>query len=229
MLNRALRLMNLNLIIKLGFFIGDLHRQIEQLHKEQFGDQKSNKIFTVYREQGLTKEDFKKILKTKGGLISFNSFLSTSQNSHVSQLFIPSNQQNPDIVGILFIMKIDPSKSSAPFASISHISQFEEEDEVLFSMHTVFRIDEIKPIGENQCLFQVELTLTNDNDKDLLALTECIREETEGSTQWDALGQLLYKLGEMDRAQQIYQLLLNDEFDEDKKGLPVFYAWMHQR
>jgi hypothetical protein len=207
--------MNLNLIIKLGFFIGDLHRQIEQLHKEQFGDQKSNKIFTVYRGQGLTKEDFKKILKTKGGLISFNSFLSTSPNSHVSQLFIPSNQQNPDIVGILFIMKIDPSKSSAPFASISHISQFEEEDEVLFSMHTVFRIDEIKPIGENQCLFQVELTLTNDNDKDLLALTECIREETEGSTQWDALGQLLYKLGEMDRAQQIYQLLLNDEFDED--------------
>ena len=34
MLNRALRLMDTDVIIKLGFFIGDLHRQIEQLHNE---------------------------------------------------------------------------------------------------------------------------------------------------------------------------------------------------
>jgi tetratricopeptide (TPR) repeat protein len=217
-LNRALRLMEVNLILKLGFFISDLHRQIEQLHKGQFADHNSNNIFKVYRGQGLTKEDFEKMRKTKGGLIAFNNFLSTSQNYNISQFFAESNQQNPDLIAILFMITVDPSKSTAPFASINHISQFEEEDEFLFSMHTVFRIDEIKPIGENQCLFQVELTLTTDNDKDLLALTECIREETERSTQWDALGQLLYKLGQMDRAQQIYQLLLNDEFDEDKKS-----------
>jgi hypothetical protein len=36
MLNRALRLMDADIIIKMGFFIGDLHRDIEKLHKEQF-------------------------------------------------------------------------------------------------------------------------------------------------------------------------------------------------
>jgi hypothetical protein len=34
MLNHALRVMNVDVIIKIGFFIGDLHRQIEQMQKE---------------------------------------------------------------------------------------------------------------------------------------------------------------------------------------------------
>ena len=37
MLNRALRMSDVDIIIKMGFFIGDLHRHIEELHKEQFG------------------------------------------------------------------------------------------------------------------------------------------------------------------------------------------------
>jgi hypothetical protein len=64
-------------------------------------------------------------------------------------------------------MTIDPSKSSTPFASINRISQFEHEDEVLFSMHTVFRIDGIEPMTEDKRLFHVELTLTSDNNDDL--------------------------------------------------------------
>ena len=40
-------------------------------------------------------------------------------------------QTNPDLVGILFIMKIDPTQSTTPFASIRAVSCFEEEDEVL--------------------------------------------------------------------------------------------------
>lgn len=36
MLNRALRTMDINFIIKMGFYIRDLHRYIEQLHFEQF-------------------------------------------------------------------------------------------------------------------------------------------------------------------------------------------------
>ncbi|CAF3618384.1 unnamed protein product [Rotaria sp. Silwood1] len=49
MLNRALRLMDVDIIIKMGFFIDDLHRHIEKLHFEQFGEQYSGGIFTVYR------------------------------------------------------------------------------------------------------------------------------------------------------------------------------------
>ena len=116
MLNRALRMSDVDIIIKMGFFIGDLHRQIEILHKEQFGGQQARKIFTVYRGQGLSKPDFEKMKATKGGLMSFNNFLSTSKDHDVSLRFARNALADPDSVGILFVMTIDPSKSTTPFA-----------------------------------------------------------------------------------------------------------------
>ena len=65
MLNRALRMIDVDIIIKMGFFIGDLHRHIEKLHKEQFGNHQTGKTFTVYRGQGLSKTDFDQTEKNK--------------------------------------------------------------------------------------------------------------------------------------------------------------------
>ena len=65
MLNRALRLMDTDVIIKLGFFIGDLHRQIEQLHNEQFSGSKSKKSFPVYRGQGMDKHSLRRWSQTR--------------------------------------------------------------------------------------------------------------------------------------------------------------------
>ena len=102
------------------------------MNSEQCGDDSSRKSFTVYRGQGLSKTDFEQLTKTKGGLISFNNFLSTSKDRNVSLVFADQAAINPDLVGILFIMKIDPTKSTTPFASISGVSYFPKEDEVLF-------------------------------------------------------------------------------------------------
>ena len=79
MLNRALRLSELDVIINMGFFIGDLHQQIDQLHKEQFSGANAGKSFIVYRGQGMSNKEFEQVSKSKGGLISFNNFLSTSR------------------------------------------------------------------------------------------------------------------------------------------------------
>ena len=91
MLNRSLRVMDVDIIIKMGFFIGDLHRHIEQLHKKQFNGQNSVTSFTVYRGQGMSEEGIRADEKNIGGLISFNNFLSTSINRDVSLLFAESN------------------------------------------------------------------------------------------------------------------------------------------
>ena len=59
-------------------------------------------------------------------------------------MYAESNSKNPQqtIIGILFEMNIDETISSAPFAALDgDESQFaEHEKEVLFSMHTIFRI-----------------------------------------------------------------------------------------
>jgi tetratricopeptide (TPR) repeat protein len=222
MLNRGLRLMDVDIIIRMGFFIGDLHRDVEKLHSEQFGGHRTGEKFTVYRGQGLSEEDFKQMTKTKGGLISFNNFLSTSKKRHVPFGFAGEAAKNPDLVGILFIMTIDPVQSTTPFASIRDVSYFPEEDEVLFAMHTIFRINDIKPTGENNRLFEVNLTLTGDNDQDLRVLTDRIREETFPDNEgWYRLGLVLLEMGQSDKAQEVYEVLLEQTTDESEKA-PIY-------
>jgi tetratricopeptide (TPR) repeat protein len=222
MLNRVLRIMDVDMIIKLGFFTSDLHRHIKQLHKDQFSGPKIGDKFTVYRGQGMLKKDVEHMKRIKGGLLSFNCFLSTSRDREVSLMFAESNRDNPNLVGILFVMTIDPSQSTTPFASITDVSHYGgQEDEVLFSMHSVFRIRDIKSIGENDRLYQVDLTLTNDNDRDLRALTDRMEEELKGSTGWDRLGSLLIKMKQSEKAKQVYEILLQQTTDQRERA--TFY------
>ncbi|CAF1409819.1 unnamed protein product [Adineta ricciae] len=214
-LNRALRLMNGEVITLMGFFIKDLHRGIEQLHQTEYGDACADRSLTVYRGQVLTKKDFDEMAKLKGGLISFNNFLSTSKNRRVALMFTSTGGKSNDMVGVLFVMKVDPNDSSTPFASIKHLSQFEDEDEVLFSMHCVCRIDEITPLKEDDTAFEAEMSLANKYDEELLLLTKQIREETEpDAAGWERLSLVLAQIGQCDTAERICKVLLDKTLSE---------------
>ncbi|CAF0819976.1 unnamed protein product [Adineta steineri] len=215
MLNYALRLMEANTIINMGFFIHDLHQKIQQLHQQQINSYHGDP-FLVYRGQGLMKSDFAKLQKTKGGLFSFNNFLSTSKEKDVSLLFAESASAELNKVGILFVMSIDPCIKSTPFASIKEESYFNEEDEILFSMHTVFRVSAIKQVDNENQLYQVELQLTSDDDPELRLLTDWIREEADG-TGWQRLGKLLLTIGQFNKAEELYNVLLKQTSVENEK------------
>ncbi|CAF3937644.1 unnamed protein product [Rotaria magnacalcarata] len=81
-------------------------------------------------------------------------------------------------------MLIDPEDSSTPFACIRDASNFGEENEILFSMHSVFRIVEVQKLENKNPLYQVDLKLTSDSDEQLHHLTKRIREEVSGPTVW---------------------------------------------
>ena len=78
MLNHALRCLKMETMVKLGFVIRGLHQQLLQLHREQLNDFKEKLV--VYRGQGYNEGHFHHLNKSKGGLLSFNSFLSTSKS-----------------------------------------------------------------------------------------------------------------------------------------------------
>ena len=217
MLNRALRTLEGDTIIKMGFFIRDLHLQIEDLYQKQINDY-PDKIFVVYRGQGLSNTDFDKLKKAKGGLMSFNSFLSTSRDRDVSLRFAKESLTKTSTVGILFKMSINTSISSTLFASIQDVSYFHNEAEILFSMHTVFRIGEMKKLDNTGLLYQVNLELTADDDQQLRHLTERIRKEVAGITGWTRLGNLLLKIGQFDKAEEVYKILLGQATSERAKA-----------
>jgi hypothetical protein len=82
MLNRALRTMEVDLIVKMRFFVRDLHNHIDTLHTEQYSNKSDFDSFIVYRGQGLPEMDFNQLTTTQGGLMSFNNFLSTASIEH---------------------------------------------------------------------------------------------------------------------------------------------------
>ena len=218
--NKALRNLDTQALVKMAFYIRDLHRQLEKLHKQQFNTHSTSQIFTLYRGQGLSSEDFEKLRNTKGGLLSFNNFLSTSQDSEVSNMFTPSASADRELVPIHFHITADPSKSTTPFASIGHISQHGVEKELLFSMHAVFRIDEIIHNAEDQNRYEVKLTLTDQNDPQLNALKRRMRAELTGSG-WHRMGQLMLRVGDFNGAQQLYTELLKNI--DGERNISLYY------
>ena len=219
-LNKALRTFEVDVIINMGFFIHDLHENIAQLHSEQYTNGHFSRPLTVYRGQGLTHTDFTKLMKTHGGLMAFNNFFSTSTDRSVAFLFAEANSFNPELVGILFQVTIHPSTSSTPFANIRDISQHSDEAELLFSMHSVFRVEQVRPMDNNNRLWQVNLTLTSATDPELNILTEFIRAETAPTQSgWYRLGHFLIKLGWANKGEQLYKTLLHrtsDNFEQAK-------------
>ncbi|CAF0953208.1 unnamed protein product [Adineta steineri] len=218
MLNEALRTLDADIIIRMGFFLRDLHQQIQRLYEQQISTY-HKKSFVVYRGQGLMKSDFEKLRKTKGGLISFNNFLSTSTDKEVSLDFTRAASTEPNKVGVLFIMSIDPCIKSAPFASIKNVSYINQEEEILFSMHTIFRVGAIKQMGNSNQFYEVELQLTSDDDPQLRLLTDRIRKEAGSSTGWQRLGKLLLKIGQFNQAEELFNVLLKQTSDESEKAI----------
>ncbi|CAF1550412.1 unnamed protein product, partial [Rotaria magnacalcarata] len=125
-------------------------------------------------------------------------------------------KKNPDVVGVTFIMTIDQSKlstSNTPFAMLDEHSAIKGEQEILFTMHTVFRVVEMKQTAKNNRLWEVQLAITDDNDPQLSTLTNRIKEEIDGRG-WHRMGKLMLKVGHFDQAEELYQELLKNASDD---------------
>jgi tetratricopeptide (TPR) repeat protein len=219
MLNYVLRTLDMDIMIKMGFFIRNLHQQLQELYKQQLDSLEEQ--FIVYRGQALTPEHFSNLHKTEGGLLAFNNFLSTSTEPSVAKGFIKrALRKDENCVAVLFIIKIDLKKKSAtttPFALIQDFSAIKTEKEILFSMHSVFRVGEIKQSTENKRVWEVQLTLTDDRDSKLTVLMEYLEMEIRGKG-WDRMGELMIQMHRSDQAEILYNELLENATNENDRA-----------
>ena len=162
-------------------------------------------------------EEFKKLKKNVGSLLSFNSLLSTSSSRDVSLRLAQRSLGKDDMVAVLFEMHIAPTIRSTPFASLLGISYYATEAEVLFSMHSVFRIREIEHMHNR--IWHVRLTLTSDDDPQLRVLTDFMRQEIRGPNAVHRLGSYMIKVQQWDKAREIYEVLLRDVRPSQKNEL----------
>ena len=202
-LNQALRLLEADIIVTMGFYIADLHKQLAELYESQRGHYWYHP-FTVYRGQKLSRADFEKLLKAENGLISFNSFLSMSMCREVSTAFAQAITDSPDSHGILFILTVDPMIDSTVYASIRDHSYFSEEEEMLFSMNTVFRISSVTKSVSCDRVCEVQLTQIKSYDIPTELMIDYIRYRDSDKSCTHQLAELLLDLHQPNIIDKLY-------------------------
>ncbi|CAF3482114.1 unnamed protein product [Rotaria sp. Silwood1] len=155
MINRALQTQDIKVIVKMRLFIQDFHRQLEQIKI-------NDKISTIsYRSQNLSNDDFQKKMKTsQDNPLSFNNFMLADTNYETALDDTSHERINNNAVGVLFRIEVESTQASIPFVSLTNLSYLAEQGKyVLFSMHSVFRILEVKQIEDHlwQTIFPAAL------------------------------------------------------------------------
>ncbi|CAF0953507.1 unnamed protein product [Didymodactylos carnosus] len=173
-LNKAMRQHNIQVAFLFGSYLKDLFLQLKQLHRlyiDKQEEQQQEPILRVYRGQLMSKSELKSLSRASANImITTNSFLSTSMDRQLSEIFIDTTHHDDDDEhnGILFEIELrsDSDPKSQIFASIKHLSCVEDENEVLFMIGTYFNIKkEDDNVDLNQPYRMIKLTLNDYIDK----------------------------------------------------------------
>lgn len=146
LLNQALRTQDANNIFQFRLIIIDLNRQLNELFQSSISNMQR---LTVYRGQRMSYSEIEKLRNNTSGLISWNSFVSTTLNetraNRFAQRGTPEERKKTVAVKFKLILNAEVARTTnKPFADISGQSRYASEAEVLLSMGTVFRLDTVE-------------------------------------------------------------------------------------
>jgi hypothetical protein len=163
-INKVLRSNNVNTMFNLRYFLADLYEQLNELHIKEsiFDPYQKQQIEKVYRGQQISKNEFEYFQQIQGNIISINTFLSTTKSLQIALCFANSMIKSNNLIPVLFC--IDVNRSSAPvrpYANISKLSMFEDEEEVLFSMGSIFRVEHIETLDKKDNIPVIYLSLVD--------------------------------------------------------------------
>ncbi|CAF4059940.1 unnamed protein product [Rotaria sordida] len=164
-MNKALRQQNTELIFLFGFFIQDLSRQVK-FEYENFKLLNLKKpIISLYRGQLMSKDEIEELASGSGGCLGNNCFFSTSLQRSLALSFLPQPSKiKGNLQRVLFEIQVDIRQPCRYFADITHVNYVPHESEILFTIGTEFRKEEVK-YNQNEDLWIIPLELNNDYDQ----------------------------------------------------------------
>lgn len=216
LINKALRLQKIPNIYRLRLGIIDLNNQMMKMKSE------STRKITLYRGQKMRMNEMAKISGNINGLLSFNSFLSTSRSKEVAMVFADSENQRQntdDQLSVVFEMNIHKNQ----FSDIMNISRYPHEQECLFFIGTIFKIRSVDKVqSDGKDYYHVQLIDVKQSDLEQL---NRVKEQFQKRVainngpfrlQW---GRLLYHVGYYDAAARHYKYWLKHFGDTDDQEL----------
>jgi hypothetical protein len=157
-MNKALRENDINEIFLWRTYIQDLDRSLQQLRLEQMNLTQ----ISFFRGQGLHINVLNKLKENLGKLVTMTSFWSTSADREFVTFFA-DHHPDPMLSSIFFRINVDSNDTRAIFAHIRELSVFYDEDECLFSLRSMFRINRIEFINNRWYIY---LTAVDEDDQE---------------------------------------------------------------
>ncbi|CAF0896474.1 unnamed protein product [Didymodactylos carnosus] len=220
LLNKALRTENVDLLYLFRFYTIDLCQQLEN---EQVYLQERQKL-TLYRCQIMSKQEFEKLKSNTGILISTNGFFSTTKNRNIALRFAAPSRGLDLNTLVLFEIKVDKQLSTTIVADIDKYSRNEGEEEYLFSLCAVFRIDAVE-FDLSLNLWKTHMTATDDGSKQREDYLTYISQQTVTGeyTPTILFGRLLLcEMGQIEKAEKYFNMLLKT-LPYDHADMPAVY------
>ncbi|CAF1989296.1 unnamed protein product [Rotaria magnacalcarata] len=212
MLNKALRVQNIDVLFVFRFFLRDIAQQLKENQWSSPG--------YVYRGQSLSKYELKRLQQSVGKLISINSLLSTTLYRDVAEFYLGDRE---GLEKVLFIIYANPLIDGIkPFADISLLSDFPQEGEILFMLGSIFQIESIQI--DERGVWLIELKLCSDHDEVLKPIFNYLRRESS-RCKLDplAFGNLLHNMGKFEDSKNYYNRCLKLLPSDDHVWKPYCY------
>ena len=205
LLNKAFRIPNLDLLLTFRFFIRDIQRLIER--------NRCNNALQVYRSYLMSREEIQICQNSVGEFLSINGFFSVSP--HRQQML--SYLNNPDITKdhqkVLFEIAADPQTDpNKPFCNITSLSYFSGEEQILFDLGSIFRLESIQQQDDgNERIWIIRMRLTTDKHEGLSDVFEHMKNQLNvEQVNLLSFGRVLRKMSKYDEAEKFYRRLLKE-------------------
>jgi tetratricopeptide (TPR) repeat protein len=214
MVNKALRTEDVEQLHTFRFYISDLSSALAREYKKKQMEESNDGISTtVYRGVRLTMIELKQFQSNEGKLISINGYLSASRLRNIAAMFTVDDIKRTDTVPVLFEIECqEEENNSTIFADIAKFSNYPEEQEVLFDLGAVFKVE---TISKDNDMWIIYLSTAGDGRE----IARQYIEETKKEMQEDSIamlfGSLLTRTGHYQRAEIYFQQLLKDFGNEN--------------
>lgn len=213
LLNKALRVLNIDLLYLFRFFLRDMQQQLEQ--------RPCSLSLSLYRCQLISQEEIALLQKSIGKYIAVNSYLSTSVNRSQALAFL---NYSSDLERVLFEIEADPRlKGIQPFANITSSSYFPEEEEILFMFGSIFRILSVN--CDQDQLWTIRMILVSDEQHEANLLFNHMRNEHgEHETNLLTYGNILRDMSRFDEAEKYYRRFLAQSSNSLEARANCYYS-----
>jgi hypothetical protein len=161
LINQLLQTEPINCLIKMRYYIHDVHNQLDQLQPSFIQSLNGKTSLILYRGRTMKINQLNELRNSIGGLISINSFFSATQNKQIAISFSCNGYKlNSDEVTVIYEMLINTNILSIPYAKIKNV--IKDEEEIFFSMGSIFRVQNVRKFHDR--MYSIQLIMEHIED-----------------------------------------------------------------